>query len=299
MDTNLEQVRKRNFEEAMGQTYAGCLFDIDGTLTVWGEEVVPAYLQQPLADISMKVPMGVCTGRRLHHALEAIEPIFMKAANPTYCQSNWLLFCDSGGIGYRFDAEKKEYVELYRIEQPYNTARREMIFYQLKKAVGKKASRCDINEISMAFVPYYTFDMGAARIMEQSRRVREIIEEQLPLVDPKGALRVADAGNGVNVFPLNGDKENGTMAFANYLRSFRGYVIGEDIKEIAVIGDQPIPKGNDEVFLNGKFGTPFTVGKPHPENVIPLPVFDNEGKNLEGPEAVAALISRMKFRTDG
>ena len=71
-----------------------------------------------------------------------------------------------------------------------------------------------------------------------------------------------------------------------------------EVKDLVCIGDQPQPGGNDEKFLGGHYGTPFTVGDMHPENILPLPVYDDAENILSGPEATLNLILKLKFKTN-
>lgn len=289
------QQQQKAFWDALTQEYSGCIFDIDGTLTVRGDEFIPMYLQPKLAALSMHVPMAVCTARRLQHAHDKLASLFGHAVDPLHCQSNWMLICENGAIGYVFDSGKRAYVEIYREEYPYPEPLREALFQHMNKILGEKIGISFMNVISMVFRPPWD-GLSREEVARRSREIALIIQEHLLQFDPKGLLKVGDAGIGVNIFPANSNKEKGVVEFAKRVISTRGYKLSPEAKEIVVVGDQPEPLGNDEQFLNGEYGTPFTVGNLHPEHFFPLPVLNAAGEVLQGPEATLSLLERLKFR---
>jgi hydroxymethylpyrimidine pyrophosphatase-like HAD family hydrolase len=298
MDADLIKIREEKFKYVLTQTFSGCLFDIDGTLTIRGEEYIPAFAHETLAKLAMKMPVAVCTGRSLHHSQEALMSVFTRATDPKYCQANWVMICENGGVGYYFDPTSNGYSELFRIQYPYSDDIKIKIFNKLKSALEGKAGASIMNEISMSFKPLHHSSGTPEEVSAECNIIEEIMIDTLLMIDPKRALRAGNSGSGVDVYPYNGDKENGTIEFAKYLREKRGMNIGEFAGELIVVGDQPQPEGNDESFLSGKYGTPFTVGHLHPTNVDPLPVYDSPcGKILTGPEGTISLINQLTFRS--
>jgi hydroxymethylpyrimidine pyrophosphatase-like HAD family hydrolase len=297
MDEKLTAQQKEQFDLALKEEYTGCLFDIDGTLTVFGDEYIPAFMLQLLADLSLQVPMAVCTARKLSQAYEKLATLFPHATNPLSCQAQWVMICENGAVGYRFDTDKKEYVEFHRIPYPYTEEQRGSLFEKVRKALEGKLSIAFMNEVTLVFRPLKTDDPDREALSARSHELAMTIHEILASSDPKGALKIGDSGMGVSIFPAAGDKEQGTIAFAKYLASSRGILVGPNLKELVCVGDQPLPYGNDESFLDGRFGTPFTVGEAHPEHLLPLPVFDpSSGKVLKGPEGTASLLHQLHFR---
>ena len=71
--------------------------------------------------------------------------------------------------------------------------------------------------------------------------------------------------------------------------------INKDTGEILVAGDNPQKGGNDYYFLNGKYGTPFTVGF-DPENgaEFPLKVFDKSEKQLLNRDGTLYLLNLIE-----
>ncbi len=280
----------------MERTYSACAFDIDGTLTVRGEEYIPAFLQDVMARSCMKIPMAVCTARNRSLAFEKIAAMFPHAADPTYCQINFVFICENGSIGFFYDATTKNYKEFYRVPYPYDERQRQLLFARLKNRLEGKLGDAFLNEISMGFRPLDFNDADHAAVAARSREVAEIIASELASNDPKRTLKIGDSGIGVNVYPADGDKVYGLKQFAAFLTKYRGINFSEKIQEIVVVGDQPQSGGNDDVFLNGEAGTPFTVGETNPDSLYPLPVFDKVGKILEGPEGTAFLLDNLKFK---
>ena len=293
METSLQQ--KVQFHEALQQNYSACLFDIDGTLTHRGDEFIPAYLSEFLAEISMRVPMGVCTARIFPQAYEKLAPLFKRAPNPELCQSQWVLVCENGGIGYFYDSSQKKYKEFFRTTYPYDENYRKTIFGSLNKVLEGKLQTSFMGEISMIFRPLRFDDPDRIALAERSREIAKIIEDVLRSLDPKNALRCADSGIGVTVYPRTADKPNGTLEFAKYLQQRVDTSIDEKASQIIVMGDRPGPFGNDEAFLDGTLGTPFSVGELYPDRLLPLPVFDEKDAILQGPEGTLTLLKRLKF----
>jgi hydroxymethylpyrimidine pyrophosphatase-like HAD family hydrolase len=297
IDAQLSEKRNK-FNEALEKTYAGCVFDIDGTLTVRGDEYIPAFMHEILGRLSLSVPMATCSARSLEHAYEKMAPVFTKSPNPPLCQSNWVLICENGSIGFRFNAATKQYEEFYRVTYPYSPEHRETLYAKIRSAMGNKLGVSYMNRVSLVFRPVDALDPDREAVAARSAELSKICSEQLFYMDPKKLLTVGDSGLGVNVFPAAGNKERGTLEFAKYLAEEKGISIDPNARELVVVGDQPQPGGNDETFLNGKFGTPFTVGDAHANSLYPLPVFDSRSdKIMRGPEATTYLLQHLKFKT--
>lgn len=298
MDLNLEEQRKQQFSEALQREYVGCVFDVDGTLKERGEKFIPAFMLDTLAKMSMQIPMALSTGRNLHLAYEKIAPVFTHAGDPIFCQLNWFLICENGAIGYYFEQVEKKYKEMYRVAYPYDEDHRQMVYTKVKAALEGKLSEAYLNNVSIVFSPLNRNTADPEIVKQESAEIARIAHEIVRDLDPKGALLVGDAGLAINIYPRDGNKEYGLFELGKFLREKRGINIDPEVKDLVCFGDQPQPGGNDEIFLNGHFGTPFTVGDLHPANVLPLPVYDDAGQIMKGPEATMSLITRLKFRTN-
>lgn len=278
----------------MQQKYFGCVFDIDGTLTERGLEVIPDYMREELALLSMKVPMAVCTGRDLTIALEKMNTVIEIAEDPEKCRSNWYLLCENGCIGYFYEQKTGKYKEFYKVPYPYDEDTRQKMFEEMREVMNEKLQMSFTNKVSLVYRPLKYQDADQAGVAERSRELQHIALGELKKHDPKGNLTVADAGIAITVFPKDGNKERGIAEMADFLRANRGLNIDDDARQLVVIGDQPGPHGNDEALLDGKFGTPFTVGEVHPDNVLPLPVYYGDSI-LRGPKGTTHLLKQLEF----
>jgi hydroxymethylpyrimidine pyrophosphatase-like HAD family hydrolase len=294
---NIQQQQKFAFTDAINQIYAGAIFDIDGTLTVRGDEFIPAFMVDALAELSLNVPIAVCTGRRLDQALDRIAPIFTRSRNPIYSESQWVFICENGSVGYYFDEINKKYIEFHRVNYPYSEEQRHQMFNTLKGKFSDKTDECFMNEVSMVFRPLFRQDPNREALRKRSYELGVLLQEAVSEFDPKRLLSVSEAGIGVNISPVNGDKDTGVLAFAKFLREQRKFNVDQEAREILVVGDQPGALGNDRMFLNGVYGTPFTVGDTVDGKVWPLPVFGRHSNiRLIGPEGTLALLQQVKFR---
>ncbi len=291
--------RKIQFQEALTKTYAGCLFDVDGTLTVRGDEFIPDFLQKELAWLALKVPVGICTARKFEHAYQKIAPIFEQKENAlsaNLVQENFVMICENGCIGYLFDIQMEKYLEFFRVDWPYDEQNFRKLFEYLRKILKAKLDFAFTCEVSMIFRPKNGDDPDREALAQRAAELATVISLELKKFDPKNLLDLGDSGTGVTVFPKNGNKENGTIEFAKLLRKNSDVSISADCREIIVVGDQPVYPGNDTTFLDGRYGTSFTVGKIHPENISPLPVFDDNGKILGGPDGTSKLLHSLFFK---
>lgn len=290
----LPEQRTHAYREALSKTYCGCMFDIDGTLTTHGRNRVAHHLRPLLAELCFSVPVAISTGRGLESALSVMEEVFETAAEPDLCRERWSLICENGCVGYTYSSRSRSYSEFFRIPYPYTQSHRARVFDELSASMEGELAAARLHQVSTIFVPPGT---GAAsgNIREASRNLHRIALETLRALDPRDQLTVADAGLAITVFPSAGNKENGTQEFVKLL-SQRDGIPGFGADRIVVVGDQPGPQGNDESFLDGRFGAPFTVGGVHPENLLPLPVYDpRTGEVQTGPEATASLLRQLRF----
>jgi hydroxymethylpyrimidine pyrophosphatase-like HAD family hydrolase len=293
---DLDKKRKQAFEESLAKKYSGCVFDIDGTLIVHCEMFIPEFVSEILSKLCFNVPLAVCTGRNLQLAQQKMESVFESSSDTELCKKNWHLICENGCIGYFYDPEQQKYKEFYRISFPFGEAYRNEIFYKLGQKMKGKLGGAFMNQVSMVFGPINYYSKNKSGIADLSRELQHIALKELEKLDPEGLLKVADAGMAITIFPADGNKERGTVEFAKYLNEKRGITIDKDTKDLVVIGDQPGLHGNDEAFLDGRFGTPFTVGEVHPNNLLPLPVYNPEKEAImKGPKATVSLLKQLKF----
>jgi hydroxymethylpyrimidine pyrophosphatase-like HAD family hydrolase len=268
------------------------VFDVDGTIADRETEVIPDYLGEYLAEFSKEVPVAICTGRRLELLLDKMGPILKFCGNEDEGRGRWLMLCENGAIGYFFDVENKEYKEFYRVPYPYNEAHRNELFERIKKATEHICGHAYMNRVTMVFSPKSRGNSENHIVTKHSSELAAIALPIIKEMDPKGEIAIGDSGIAINIIPREGDKDKGVFAFGEYLKK-KGLNLSPAFNEIVCIGDQPEPGCNDEKFLNGKFGTPFTVGETHPFNELPIAVTDENGNKIFGPRGTLYLLKHL------
>lgn len=281
--------QRRLFYEALKNNYKACVFDVDGTLTETTTDAIPPALLDKLSLLSKNGRCALCTGRRFGRAYEILEKLLEERPE---LKRNWYFICENGSIGYRYDTEKEQYIEFYRIDYPYGEDHRKRLIDELGKALKGVMNQIHVAEVALAISSKSRWQ-GPKDIVK--KECDEMVARTIPVLkkmDTENLLVVCNAGNAINILHKDGNKDYGVKSLYNFLVQQKGMT---NHSEIVCIGDQGQPGGNDETFLSGSCGTSFTVGNGHPLNVIPLPVFDNEGNVVFGPNATLNLISRLQF----
>jgi hypothetical protein len=124
-------------------------------------------------------------------------------------------------------------------------------------------------------------------------RLAAAAKEALNLLKGSGRFHVIDSGVAVHVMAKFPDKDFAIEQYAKYLREERKLSIGPEAREILVVGDQPGEGFNDEKFLEGKWGAPFTAGFHSVNSPWPIPIVDEKGDRLNGPSATLHLIHQI------
>lgn len=294
--------RKKAFNKALKQKYLSCIFDIDGTLTDLAEEPIHDFIAKTLASISTHSPIAICTGRKLEHVFPKINPLFARAKkmdNLENVRSKVVLLCENGNVGYFYDKDSGKYVEFYRTRYPYSESHKKSLFKAINDGLKNQISGSFMNETSMVFQPLNVNDANKPAVEKRARILVKAIEKILIDHDKKNLLKIADSGIGTIIFPYDGDKRAGVYQFGEFMRKKWGYDISEELTEFALFGDKPGTYGNDETFLDGTFGTPFTVGEIVDHKILPIPVFAPaiRAKRTAGGETASARARRSKAET--
>ena len=273
------------------------MLDVDGTLTDQKKETIPDYLGRFLADFSETTPLAICTGRRLDLLTSKMDPVWKHAKDLNRCKKNWMFFCENGAIGYEYDAELNDYRDFYSVNFPFSEEKRVQLFERLKSAMEGKISQAYMNNVTLVFAPVSRGSGDLELTAKESHELAEIASPIIQEFDSKGAITIGDSGMAINIVPRDGDKDRAVYQYGQYLqRKFR-FNMSENFKEIVCVGDQPQPGCNDEKFLSGKYGTPFTVGEVYPENESLNVVTDNDGNILKGPRGTLYLLQNLKSVT--
>ncbi|MBD3327823.1 HAD-IIB family hydrolase [Candidatus Peregrinibacteria bacterium] len=287
--SDLLEKQRSLFVEALKDNYKACVFDIDGTLTDTTANAIPPALLDKLSLLSKNGYCALCTGRRFGRAYEILENLLEERPE---LKRNWFFICENGSIGYRYDIKNDQYIELYRIDYPYGEDHRKRLIDELSKALKGVMKQIHVAEVALA-VSSKSRWQGSKDIVKQE--CDEMVARTIPVLkkmDTEKLLVVCNAGNTINILHKDGNKDYGVKSLYNFLVQQK---VMKNHNQIVCIGDQGQPGGNDEAFLSGSCGTSFTVGNGHPLNEIPLPVFDNKGNIVFGPNATLNLISRLQF----
>lgn len=291
------QDQKKHFDEALAQTYVAAMFDVDGTLIETGGGGFPAELVETMAELSMTVPLAICSGRRLEGMIEMMEPFFAAAPDRAKAQENWTFFLENGSMGLAWNSETQRYEKFYQVDWPAEHISMVEVHEKAAAILPAVFSKVVLrmNECNLGiYVPdrhlYLKQELGkiTASLAEATRKLLMEFEQH-------ELVHVIDSGVAAHIIPAEGDKDRGIQEFARILREEHGLVIGPEAREILIIGDQPGAGFNDEKLLEGKWGTPFTAEHINPGHIYPIPVFNEKEEILKGPEATLSLLRRAKF----
>lgn len=269
------------------------MFDFDGTLTErMPYSPVPESLKKILEDLSRTVPIALCTARPFKTACPKMEKVF----GDKFKNMGWVLITENGCAGYEFDKHQDKWIEFYRVKWPEQSigkkALGEKIYENMRKYIGDYETAFQLNESSIIFQPHYE----NASIEEIAKRC-DILEAGIKKIlrgfKRDSLLKVINSKLGIIIIPKIADKDRGIEEFGKYLFRKYGKKFGSKYREIIVVGDQPAKNGNDEMFLKGRIGTPFTVGEILTSK-YPLGVYKGK-KRLTGPAATEYLLKSVKF----
>ncbi len=257
--------------QGSSNNYKAVVFDFDGTITKRGVHHPTPEMVEVLAKVSQKVPIACCTGRQLEsflrHGLEFFEGVNLE---------NLHLMAENGAIGYFY--QNGEFKEFYRSRWPEEFVAREGLMARMNEVIKEFGSvYFEAHRIVVVLRTHlHNFDYEERdpdEVAALSAKIHQLACEELARisVDYEKFLHVGDSGIGVVIGPADGDKDFGVEMFGKFLMRERGMEFSPNFKEILAIGDRPQVGGNDHYFLNGRVGTPFSVG---PESEGP---FHEEG----------------------
>ncbi|MFA4814732.1 MAG: HAD-IIB family hydrolase [Candidatus Gracilibacteria bacterium] len=265
---------------AMKRKYKAVVFDIDGTLTELSRWLIPGTLCAALNNLPPAVPLAFCTGRSIEHIKGKLLHIFKYAKNPELQQKRWHILAENGGAGYTYNPRKKDYEKFFNVTWPDAVITQDALEAFIKNKLGWHV-QIFIKEHSMVvrFHDWIYIFPRIARIV--SRHTAKQLMRLFKKMGIEKDLLVQDAGVGDLIIPSRSGKGKAVARWAKHLKI--------PLRTILVIGDQASPGENDEEFLCGKYGTPFTVGR-QTSKLYPLPVLDEKGKKLWGPRGTEWLL---------
>jgi len=270
------------------------MFDIDGTLTELEHTNMPIPLAKKLACLSEKMPLAFATGRDMKHAEKTFnEQILIHAKDKKLARKNWYMICENGALGYFFDESSKSYKEFYRIRWDSKLLDRKELGEEIRKTLGKILESVDETRKTQFLIRLYKKDLKSQQArFQRVKKIAKICEKILDKFKNGHKFETLESGLAIHISPKNANKDQGIIRFAKYLKGIYGLDAGKSARKILVVGDQPGKGRNDDAFLSGKYGTPFTVGE-ITDKKWPSPVIDEKGDILKGPKGTLYLLKKI------
>lgn len=279
--------------------YKAALFDFDGTITKRGVYVPDEKMQKTLTELARKVPIGFCTGRQMESLMRSgMEHLIgiVPEEDRAEVLKNIFLFAENGAMGYYFDVDKGQFEEIYRVPWPEAVFPKEDLRERLTEVIkGLGEMLHDEHKECVVMRTKFHFGDDIEYIYEYSEKIYEATTKYLAgrMPNYEDHVHVGNSGIGVIIGPADGDKNVGIRRFGEYLRDERGFEFSEHFREILAIGDRPHKGGNDHYFLNGQYGSPFTVGTYNAGWAYPKPVLDDDGVRLLHAEGTHYLLNKF------
>jgi len=264
--------------------FKAVMMDFDGTITSKGSAVPSKKMTKKLIELAKKMPIAFCTGRQLEsfekHGLNVIlEQIPVKDRKEIL--SNIFLMGENGSMGYYFDKKIGKYKEFYRAKWPNELITKAKLKRILSPQIEEFGEIYNSHRVVVVIRAHHTEESLIEDVYVRSAEILKICKKFFSQYkNPEKYVHLGDSGIGVILCPAKGDKDNGSKEFAKFLAKKRGMKFSKNLKEILVIGDSAKKGGNDYYFLQGKYGTPFTVGHYDEKLKYPQPVLNDKGKRL-------------------
>lgn len=290
MDT---EILCQRFRDRLTRSYVACMFDYDGTLVERGFSMpVPAYVPPVLRSVTQKAYMAVCSARPFENAVQHAQNLL--GYDFESVRHRWLWFCENGGVGYAYNTDSEQYEEFYRVAWPTHIMPRDKFENLVTSLYEKEVQEIDFHESIIIVRPKNLETMSAEAVWEECDRLEVMGLKLLRDHGLEGEIRFGNSHLGVMFFNPTADKDRAVQEFGMYLKN-HGVNIDEPYSEIACFGDQPGPHGNDEQFLSGRFGTPFTVGESISEKDALSSVCDSAGDVMYGPRATIYALENLSY----
>lgn len=269
----------------MNRKFKAVAFDVDGTLTKLSRFHIPWSLLETMVQIPKHIPLAICSGREFKHIRSKVTHICSASPFSDEERKRWYIFSENGSIGHKYNKKNGEYDQLYEMSWPSRIISQDAMEAFIKDRFGWHAIvRFHEHNMVVYFQRwFYLFPRLVRKMSAQSaKKIQKLINE----MGHAEYFTVLDSGIGNIVQPVNSGKGKAMKHWADHL--------GISVRDILVIGDQAGPGKNDEEFLSGEFGTSFTVGQ-KTKNTWPLPVLDDKGRKLWGPEGTEYLLGQVKW----
>jgi len=281
------------------------MFDFDGTITDKGVSVPQQDMVDTLVELAQNTPIACCTGRQMESFVRHGLNYFLDGISEDRrlgLLKNLHLIAENGSIGYFYDLEEDCFKEFYQTPWPKDFVDRDFFMDALAEKINDNGKvYFDRHRVVVVVAPVISSHSGDANVEDvykASQLLYDMIIDKLEFISrAKGVhfsefLHVGNSGIGVVVIPADGDKDNGIKMFADYLRKNRGMILDKKASEILLVGDRPQVGGNDHYFLNGNYGTAFSVGALCDDADSPVPVLDDNGNRIFHADGTMFLIRK-------
>ncbi len=288
-----------NYQELKNAKAA--LFDFDGTVTEKGNYDPTDEVVRDIISLGLKMPVGFCTGRQLESFMKRGFVVFDRILNSmpsevrTTFLNNFHLMAENGAIGYKFD---QKFEEFYRVPWPEEKYARLKFMKEIEEEISDLGDVFNNAHRIVTVLRTRVHNDPERDTSEMYRLSSEIYERVIAFLekydkDFEKYFHVGNSGIGVVISPADGDKNRGIKEFAELLKAERGIDFAKNYPEVIAIGDRPQKCGNDHYFLNGEFGTPFTVGDVIEDSPFPKLVINKDGKRLMHSKGTQFLIRKI------
>ena len=285
---------KSAMDALLTRDFAACMFDYDGTLIERGYRMpLPPYMPELLQNTSRKAYMAICTARPFPAAFKHAHEILGEHFDDL--KTKWVWICENGGAGYAYDADSGDFKEFYRIGWPEKTMPYSEFQEIVKKHFHEHVQDIDVHDSVIILRPKNLSLLTVEEIISSCATLEQMGLDLIQHYHLEDEIRLANSSLGVIFHGVDADKDRGIFEFGNYLQKYKNADMFQPFREIICFGDQPVPHGNDEHFLSGRYGTPVNVG----EVLIPrenlISVIDEKGERLIGPRATSYLLRQLRF----
>jgi len=290
--------------------FKAAMFDFDGTITKIGVEEPDSRVVSEFGRLlSAGFSVAICTGRQLASFDKrfSISLSYLKENFGEEVLKNFYYFGENGAVGYKYAGDgggedgtswKRFYLAEWPTEVP-----KEKFEEGLVELLGDKAEFMT-HLVPIVIAPLGRMDMKIEDVYEKSNELYEIALKYMNEFEAVGGgratdyLRIGNSGLGSLISPTDADKDSAIRIFYDLLKD-RGFEFSDECadggcREILVVGDSGFSGGNDYNFLNGKYGTAYSVGEEIDDGVEwPQQVKNKDGKVLLNSDGVFHLLKKI------
>gem|GEM_PF-734743 len=312
--------------------FKAAMFDYDGTLTERGVWVVDDEIAGRMGELlRVGFPIAVCTGRQLNSFAGRFRVTFdyIREKFGDEAVRNLYLLAENGAVGYEFKASasgpsasgasaEDGWEMFYMAKWPEEVPKED--FESRLYALLKDKVEILTHHVPIVLAPLGRQKMTIDELNVASLEVFKITSDFMQTYEAVGGsgeagkaglkktaadfLHIGDSGLGCLVCPAEGDKDSAIRVFWEFLKehgvrgvnfSEKSVADGGACREIMVAGDSPQKNGNDYYFLNGRYGTAFSVGgDPEPGSEWPVVVVDEQGRRLLNSDGTLYLLNKLE-----